>query len=121
MSRDKTQLEAEVGLYRDKVAELEATLFQSKDTAKTSLDSLSKRLLETTQELNACHIEKQRTEAKVSALKEKLSQLETMSDTRAQTANTEVAQLQVAQVGVDTFPAVILCPICRGLSVTLRL
>ena len=100
MSREKTQLEIDFNVYREKVAELEATLFQSKETAKTSLDSLSKRLLETNQELSVRHLDKQRMEARVSGLQEKMSQLEHVSDTRAQTANTEVAQLQVVISGI---------------------
>ena len=95
MVRHKAQLESDCGLLRGRVAESEATLSQNKNTAKTSIDSLSKRLLETTQELNACHIQRERVEGKVVGLQEKLSQLEQMTDTRAQTANTEVAQLQV--------------------------
>ena len=100
MSRERAHVETECNLYREKVAELEATLYQSKETAKTSLDSLSKRLLETTQELNVCHIDKQRVEAKAVGFHEKLSQMEHIADTRAQTANTEVAQLQVVACGV---------------------
>ncbi|KAI6656356.1 Outer dense fiber protein 2 isoform X3 [Oopsacas minuta] len=103
--RGKAQLETDCSLYRDKVAELEATLFQSKDTAKTSLDSLSKRLLETTQDLNTSHIDKQRLEARVAGLQDRLSQQEQMADTRAQSANSEATQLQIS---IGNFEALII-------------
>lgn len=78
------------------MVELEATLFQSKETAKTSLDSLSKRLLETTQDLNTSHIDRQRLEARLAGLQDRLSQQEQVADNRAQTANTEATQLQAS-------------------------
>ena len=89
-------METDCGLYRDRVSELEGTLFQSKETAKTSLDSLSKRLLETTQDLNTSHIDRQRMEARLAGLQDRLSQQEQMADTRSHNANTEATQLQTS-------------------------
>ena len=96
VTREKAQMGTDCGLYRAKVAELEGTLFQSKETAKTSLDSLSRRLLETTQDLNTSHIDRQRMEARLAGLQDRLSQQEQMADSRAQTANTEATQLQTS-------------------------